>query len=111
MIVLAWPPSVNHYYTIARGRKILSSKGRSYKIQSSVDMLRQKTPRSHKGPYAVFIRAYPPDKRRRDLDNCFKAVLDSLTDYGAIGDDGMIDDLRIQRFSPVKGGRIEVVIS
>jgi len=31
MIELPWPPTVNTYYTVARGRKILSKKGRAYK--------------------------------------------------------------------------------
>ncbi len=111
MISLPWPPSVNHYYTIARGRKILSKRGREYKKECVIEMFHQQIPKSHKGPYTIFIRAYPPDKRRRDLDNILKPSLDSLTEYGAIGDDSMIDDLRIQRFNPVKDGRIEVVIS
>jgi len=111
MIVLAWPPTVNTYYTVARGRKILSAKGRRYKHQCVIDMYQQQIPKSEQGPYAVFIRAYPPTRRRFDLDNLFKAALDSLTQYGAIGDDSMIDDLRIQRFNPVKDGRIEVLIS
>ncbi len=109
-IVLPWPPTVNHYYTIARNRKILSKRGRDYKRQCGIEMLVQKTPRSDIGPYAIFIRAYPPDKRRRDLDNILKPCLDSLTEYGAIGDDSMIDDLRIQRFNPVKDGRVELLV-
>ena len=112
LITLPWPPTVNHYYTVARGRKILSKRGREYKISSSVEMLRQKISRyQDKGPYCISINAHPPDKRRRDLDNLLKPILDALVDYGAIEDDSQVDDLRIQRFNPVKGGRIEVLIS
>ncbi len=109
-ITLPWPPTVNHYYTIARGRKILSKRGRDYKRQCGIEMLVQKIHRSNPGPYSIFIRAFPPDKRRRDLDNILKPLLDSLTEYGAIGDDSMIDDLRIQRFNPVKDGRVELLV-
>ena len=112
LITLPWPPTVNHYYTVARGRKILSKRGREYKILSSVEMLRQKISRyQDKGPYCISINAHPPDKRRRDLDNLLKPILDALVDYGAIEDDSQVDDLRIQRFNPVNGGRIEVLIS
>lgn len=111
MITLVWPPSVNNYYTIARGRKILSKRGRLYKQQSAVEMMVQRVKKGSSERYSVYIRAYPPDKRKRDLDNLFKAILDSLTEYGAIQDDSLIDDLRIQRFNPVKGGRIEITVS
>ena len=111
MVTLAWPPSVNNYYTIARGRKILSKNGRLYKQQAVMDMLVQKVEKRKSDSYTVYIRAYPPDKRKRDLDNAFKAILDSLVEYGAIQDDSLIDDLRIQRFNVVKYGRIDVLIS
>ena len=45
----------------------------------------------------VEIEAYMPDKRRRDLDNVLKALLDSLTHGGLWGDDDQVDDLRIYR--------------
>ena len=43
----------------------------------------------------VVIQAHAPDKRRRDLDNVQKALLDSLTYAGVWGDDDQVDDLRI----------------
>jgi len=36
------------------------------------------------------VRACPRDRRRRDLDNLFKAVLDSFEKNGAFGDDRQI---------------------
>ena len=112
MIILPWPPTINTYYAVVRGRKILSKRGRAYKISSSVEMLRQKTPRyTYQKTYCVVINVRPPDKRKRDLDNLLKPILDALVDYGAIEDDSMIDDLRIQRFNPVKDGSIQVLIS
>jgi crossover junction endodeoxyribonuclease RusA len=62
------------------------------------------------GPFAIHILARPPDKRKRDLDNLLKPILDALVDYCAIPDDSMIDDLRIQRMNPVADGQIEVQI-
>lgn len=45
----------------------------------------------------VDIIAYPPDKRRRDLDNLLKAPQDSLQHAGVFHDDSQIADLRIRR--------------
>jgi len=112
LITLPWPPTVNHYYTVARGRKILSKKGREYKKTCALEMMVQRIPQDASVKrYCISINAYPPSKRRHDLDNLLKPILDALVDYGAIEDDSQVDDLRIQRFNPVKGGRIEVLIS
>jgi crossover junction endodeoxyribonuclease RusA len=112
VIQLPWPPTVNHYYTVSRGRKILSEAGRAYKAYAVQCMLIQRIPKLEKGdaPFGLHILARPPDKRRRDLDNLLKPIIDSLVDYGAIPDDWMVDDIRIQRLNKVKDGQIEVQI-
>lgn len=111
MINLPWPPTVNHYYTIDRGRKILSSKGRAFKTESLLTMLSDGVKKGLKGPYSVWIQVRPPDRRKRDLDNLLKPVLDSLTEYGVIDDDSQITDLRITRYSRIAGGRIQVLVT
>ena len=58
----------------------------------------------------VRIVAHPPDRRRRDLDNMLKALLDSLTHAKIWEDDYCIDALEIRRGSPVKGGLLIVDI-
>jgi Holliday junction resolvase RusA-like endonuclease len=45
----------------------------------------------------VVVEVYVPDRRKRDLDNLHKGILDSLTHAGVWGDDSQIDDLRIYR--------------
>lgn len=59
---------------------------------------------------AVEVEAYPPDRRRRDLDNIGKALLDSLEAASVFEDDGQIDDLRIVRCDVAKPGRVVVRI-
>jgi crossover junction endodeoxyribonuclease RusA len=114
MIELRWPPTVNHYYTLSKGkrpRKILSEAARAYKKLCHWGMLEQGTPKL-KGPkYCVSIFARPPDNRKRDLDNLFKPILDALVEFGAITDDSNVDDLRIVRLNNVKNGSIQVLIS
>lgn len=107
---LPYPPTVNTYYTVARGRKILSKKGRAYKKEALGWLLEQNVPKGSEGAYSVMIYVRPPDKRRRDIDNLLKPLLDSLVDYGVIPDDSMIFDLRIQKFDPVKGGQVNLTV-
>ena len=109
-ITLPYPPTVNNYYTVARGRKILSKKGRAYKMEALGWLMEQNAPKGREGAYSVSIYVMPPDKRRRDIDNLIKPLLDSLVEYGVIPDDSMIFDLRIQRFDSVKGGKVEMTV-
>lgn len=108
---LDWPPTVNTYYTVARNRKILSSRGRAFKSNAAGDLLEQKAPKGLDGKLEVNIDAYPPDKRKRDLDNIVKPVLDVLTNYGAWGDDSQVDVLRVRRMAISKPGYVRVHIS
>jgi crossover junction endodeoxyribonuclease RusA len=111
LVRLDWPPTVNHYYTVARGRKILSHKGRQYKKDQAWQMAAQQIPKASQGDkYTVHIEASPPDRRKRDLDNLLKPVLDSLCEYGAITDDSHVDELLIRRCEVITGGMIEVSI-
>lgn len=107
---LPWPPTVNTYYTIARNRKILSAKGRMYKIDGSVLLLQQKAPRGISGRLEVRIEAYPPDRRKRDIDNVLKPLIDTLGDYGLFLDDEQIDILSIRRNAIEKPGYVRIHI-
>jgi crossover junction endodeoxyribonuclease RusA len=59
----------------------------------------------------VHVHVGPPDRRRRDLDNTQKALLDSLQHAGVYRDDSQINDLRITRYAPAKGGIVIVQIA
>lgn len=61
------------------------------------------------GRLAVAIRFYEPDRRKRDLDNLPKAVLDALTHAGLWVDDAQIDCLMLARIG-VSTDRPRVVV-
>lgn len=60
---------------------------------------------------AVTIEVFPPDKRKRDLGNLPKAILDALTHANVWTDDCLIDDLRIIRKKIAKPGYITITIN
>lgn len=108
-LVLAWPPSINHYWRRA-GRVIhISSEGRRYRGLVA-DACRAQRWQPRTGRLAVEIEAHPPDRRRRDLDNLTKATLDALAHAGAFEDDEQIDWLLIRRAPVVRGGELRLRI-
>ncbi len=62
------------------------------------------------GPLRVEIEVYPPDRRRRDIDNVQKALLDALEHGRAFRDDSQIVELKIERRAWTPAGRTLVRI-
>lgn len=102
------PPSVNTYWrNIGAGRTILSKRAREYR-KSVLAIVGPAKPLLKR--LAVSIVLYPPDRRKRDLDNAFKGVLDGLAHACVYRDDEQIDELTIKRGPVTKGGKCEVTI-
>ena len=112
MIRLPWPVTDNRYYATPKGlnRRVLSKRGRAYKDQAILELIAQDAPQNLSGEVTVFIRAYPPDRRKRDLTNILKCLNDCLEAGKVFADDYQISDLRIQRFNPSKPGRVEILV-
>ena len=111
---LPFPPSVNSMWRTPRsgplaGRTMLSEDGRRYRRAVADAVLVARAGRQIRQRLAVTIEARMPDRRKRDLDNLPKAVLDGLTHAGVWLDDGQIDDLRVWR-SDRMGGVVLVTI-
>lgn len=94
---LPWPPSANTYWRHPAkgplaGRHLISEAGRAYRIE--VIALLFKYPHTPlKGPLKLTIAAHRPDRRRRDIDNILKPLLDALTHANIYEDDSQIHEL------------------
>ena len=106
---LPYPPSVNHYYRRVGQRTLISREGRRFR-QEVCSLLAAAGVKPITGPLRVEIDVYPPDRRRRDVDNLQKGLLDALEHGGLYRNDGQIADLRIIRCECVPGGRTVVRI-
>ena len=96
-LTLPYPPSVNHYWrNIGRGRTIISRRGRRYQINVLAAVLLAGRPRIE-GRLSLRMELTMPDRKRRDLDNVCKAMLDALGHAGVYQDDSQIDRLEIVR--------------
>ena len=109
-ITLPWPPSVNHYWRRVGPRTLISREGRTFRKRVCALLAGGGGPRKPpaSGRVALAMDAFPPDRRRRDLDNLLKGTLDALEHARVYRDDGQIDLLIVRRMPVVKGGRLEV---
>ncbi len=101
LIELPWPPSVNHYYRRVAHRTLISREGRRYRDEVCA-ILGDLHLRPFDSELAMTVDAHPPDKRRRDLDNILKSLLDALQHAGAYHDDSQIKKLAVEILEPYR---------
>ena len=89
---------------------VISKRGRAYResVRSALRGVGHGLPIS--GPVCVRIEAFPPDRRRRDLDNLLKAIGDSLEHAEVYHDDSQIVWLLIEKAGVVPGGKVRVTV-
>lgn len=123
-LTLPWPPSVNHYKTIGRTVKTKSGKMYQQRINSKetigyyyqVYMISKQTipiewPKfDDTATFSVNLYVYPPDERKRDIDNILKVLLDSLVHAQIITDDSKINRLYVEKCSSISQGQVLVTI-
>ena len=105
---LPWPPTVNSYWRHRVTGKLatvyVSTDGQAYRKAVNLCLMEHgiKT-YAIEGDLRVEIEVFPPDRRKRDLDNLLKSLLDSLTHAQVWKDDNQISDLRIFRNKQIAG--------
>lgn len=110
VLSLPFPPSNNTYYRRVGAKTLISAKGRTY-CKDVTALCQAAGVQKMEGRLQVVITACPPDRRRRDLDNLCKGLLDALTHGGAWEDDSQIDHLTIKRGPIQAQGCVEVTIT
>ncbi|MCY2928195.1 MAG: RusA family crossover junction endodeoxyribonuclease [Planctomycetota bacterium] len=111
MLDLPYPPSTNRYYRHVGFRTLISREGRTFRTNVCA-LLAGGGPRKPPagGRIALCMDAFPPDNRRRDLDNLQKSVLDALQHAGVYEDDSQVDLLLTRRRQVVPAGRLSVEV-
>ena len=117
-LVLPFPPSVNTYWRAPNkgplaGRHMVSADGRKYQSAACAAIIEQlrRLPKPSTEQAAVEITLYPPDARRRDLDNYNKALFDALTHAGVWEDDSQVKRMLVEWGPIVPKGRVEITIT
>jgi crossover junction endodeoxyribonuclease RusA len=97
-IVLPWPPTANTNVRHAEGAHYLTDEHKEFRAEVA-RRVNSRSCRHLVGRLRVSIAAFPPDKRRRDLDNAIKPILDACQHAGLYADDEQIDEISILRVS------------
>lgn len=114
MLRLPWPPSVNRLWRMGKGNWYSTKIYSDYKELIRYVIFKAKSPKFN--DYDVLrltLLLTPPDKRKRDIDGCLKATLDSLQDALVYKDDNQIKSLHVEMMpkDPKGEGWAEVTIS
>jgi crossover junction endodeoxyribonuclease RusA len=107
---LPYPPSVNHYWGQVGSRKFLGKKGKEFREAVFLCALNARH-RVLNARLEVKVYLYPPDKRKRDIDNVLKSLLDALEHARVYENDSQIDKLCVTRMEVMKEGYCEVTIT
>lgn len=102
------PPSVNTYWRRGRYATYLSPKGREFKNNVAKELEKYNFKKTDERLF-VDIELNFKGKRKRDIDNYCKAILDSLNDI-VWYDDEQIDILKIKKFYNCQTDGIKIKI-
>lgn len=110
-ISIPYPPSVNHYTQRRRGGGVmLTDKAKQYKADVYTLVATKALQRESSARLAGEFVIHAPTRRKYDLDNRMKMILDALENAGLFENDEQFDEITIKRGGIVKGGRVDCVI-
>ncbi len=111
IINLPWPPTLNTMYATVGKRRVLSKRGREYRESVYAEVLNQHGIfKPFTSQIKVSVELIQPDRRKRDIDNLFKALFDALGYANCYMDDSQISELWAIKREPDGTGRCIVVI-
>ena len=135
---LPWPPSINSYFMEyamppagaliekrirdhgfnemhvwlrknTRVMKRVDEKGHLYRADVQEYVLRNRLNKGYQEPLLMYMDFYQPDRRKRDLDNHYKPLIDALEHACVFLDDHQIKGHRtMMQEEIIKGGKVVV---
>ena len=105
---LPYPPSVNNYWQASGHRRFISKEGVAFSKAVAEIVKNEKAPSFEDRRLGIDVTIHPRSKRKFDLDNTLKAILDALMKAGMYNDDSQIDYIEIVRKEAVDGGKAVV---
>lgn len=107
-ITLPFPPSVNNLFVNVRGKgRVKTDRYRTWRSAAGWDIKAAK-PEKFSGPVEISVVYARPDRRRRDLDNLFKAVADALVEFEVLADDSQIQKITLA-WGEGRGAMVEIM--
>lgn len=109
-LLLPYPPSVNHYWGQSGKHRFIGKKGVEFR-QAVAEACLDANVTALDGPLCVHVALFPPDKRKRDIDNVLKPLLDACEHAGCFENDNQIAELHIIRQEVKKDGACTILIT
>lgn len=100
-LMLPYPPSLNTGWRCVLGHMVLAKRQRLFRRVTREKVLAVLADKGTSyaviglAPCSVTLTIYPPTKRRYDLDNLAKPVMDALMHAGVMDDDSQVQHLEI----------------
>jgi crossover junction endodeoxyribonuclease RusA len=107
---LPYPPSVNNYWHTSGKRRYISPAGKKFTEDVAKNVYEQGYKRFGDKSLGISVMIHPRSKRRFDLDNTLKAILDALMKAGCYDDDSQFEYIEIARGEARDGGAAVVHI-
>ena len=107
---LPYPPSVNNYWHTSGKRRYISPAGKKFTEDVAKNVYEQGYKRFGNKSLGISVMIHPRSKRRFDLDNTLKAILDALMKAGCYDDDSQFEYIEIARGAAKDGGAAVVHI-
>ena len=105
-LLFPFPPTTNNLFA-GRARRFASKGYRAWQAEADHALSLQAPLPRFDGPVSVVLTLGRPDKRRRDLANYEKAVIDRIVHHGILSDDSLIHELTML-WGDVTGCRVEI---
>lgn len=114
ILTLPLPPSVNNYYghhcKFRHASIYIKPKGKEYRKQVLAYILKNNYQFQANIPLSITIKINPSSKRKWDLDNRLKSLLDALTHAKVWEDDSLIYKLTVEKGEVVENGKVTILI-
>ena len=109
IMVFAYPVSVNSYLRKTKTGMYKTMQARQFEKAFFFEAHKAKVPKHREG---VLLRAnielFPPDNRKRDIDNSMKQIFDCCQQIGWCWDDRQIVKLWVEKKDRLPGGACSV---
>lgn len=107
---LPYPPSVNNYWHASGKRRYISPAGKKFTEEVFAVVKSQGSTSFGDASLGISVMIHPRSKRKFDLDNTLKAILDALMKANVYDDDSQFEYIEIARGEPKDGGAAVVHI-
>ena len=93
---IPYPLSINHYWKQSGSKRYLSPEALTYRKEIWAAFRASKHPGfPSDSRLRLMLWLVPPDRRKRDIDNVLKCLLDALQHACVYDDDNQIDELHV----------------